>query len=104
MYLFKYFAPSKSKSVCNEASSIAAILEVEGITQREASKVSKELGNIDENNEKKRTMYKEEEKLRVARYSMLHGNRPAAVHFQQGFVFLQRRRQFLIGFWLPLAD
>ena len=52
MSLFKYFAPSKSKSVCNEASSIAAILEVEGITRREASKVSKELGNTDENNEK----------------------------------------------------
>ena len=30
-------------------------------------------------------MYKEEEKLRVARYAMLHGNRPAAVHFQDEF-------------------
>ena len=85
MSLFKYFAPSKSKSVCNEASSIAAILEVDGITGQEASKVSKELGNIDKNNEKKRTMYKEEEKLRVARYAMLHGNRPAVVHFQDEF-------------------
>lgn len=85
MSLFKYFGPSKSTSVCNKASLVAATLEVEGITRREASKVSKELGNIDENDEKKRTIYKEEEKLRVARYAMLHGNRPAAVHFQDEF-------------------
>ena len=87
MSLFKYFEPvnNKAKGKCSDESSIALSLlnkDKNGISKEELITISKELQDIDENNKtatsSKQAVYKDVDKIRIARYASENDN-PKAV-------------------------
>ena len=76
MSLFKYFAPSKSKPrvfVAKQVQSLHMSPSLEsysGISSQEAELVSTELIYLSNDEDKKRTKYKEEEKVKIVRYAI----------------------------------
>ena len=84
--LFKYFEPVKNKAEgkCSDASSIVLSLsnkDKNGISREELITISEELQDIVDNNKtatsSKRAIYKDVDKIRIARYACGNGKSKA---------------------------
>ena len=96
MSLFKYFGPvkDKAKGKCSDASSTTLSLshkDKNGISREELITISEWLQDIDDNNKtatsSKRSVYKDVDKIRIARYACENGN-SKAVHQSLKLAFL----------------
>ena len=94
MSLFKYFAlaKDKEKTTCSAAGSIALALsneEISGVSQEEAILISEELTDIENSNktavDSKQTIYKDENKIKIARYASENGTSKAVSRFKNEF-------------------
>ena len=91
--MFKYFEPvkDKTKGKCSDASSITLSLsnkDKNGISREELKTISEELQNIDKNNKtasSKRAVYKDVDKIEIARYACENGNSKAVSKFKSDF-------------------
>ena len=94
MSLFKYFelTKDKEKNTCSAAGSIALALsneEISGVSQEVAILISEELINIENSNktavDSKRTIYKDGNKIKIARYASENGTSKAVSRFKNEF-------------------
>ena len=91
MSLYKYFEPVKDKTEgkCSDASSITlSNKDKNGISREELKTISEELQNIDKNNKtasSKRAVYKDVDKIKIARYACENGNSKAVSKFKSDF-------------------